>query len=69
MVKVQVITSPSGEKMVVLSKADFDALLERLEELSDVAIYDERKAELKDTEFLSAEASMAALRPQTLERK
>lgn len=59
MVKVQIITSPSGEEMVVVAKSDFDALLERLEELSDVAIYDERMAELKDTELLSPEAPMA----------
>jgi hypothetical protein len=52
MVRVQIITSPSGDEMVVLPKADFDALLERLEELSDVAIYDERVAELKEIEIL-----------------
>lgn len=59
MVRVQIITSPSGDEMVVLPKADFDALLERLEELSDVAIYDERMAELKDSELLSPEAPTA----------
>lgn len=32
--------------MVVLSKADFDALLERIEDAEDVATYDARKAEL-----------------------
>lgn len=57
MVKVQIITTPSGDEMVVLPKADFDALLERLEDLSDVAIYDQRKAEMKSLGMLSPKAS------------
>lgn len=56
MVEVQIITSPSGEEMVVLSKADFDALLERLEDLSDAAIYDQRKAEVRSNDLPKLEA-------------
>jgi DNA-binding XRE family transcriptional regulator len=50
MTEPQIIHSPSGEEMVILSKADYDALLERLadadEEAEDIRIYDERKAAL-----------------------
>ncbi|MBN9054312.1 MAG: hypothetical protein J0H80_11190, partial [Rhizobiales bacterium] len=37
---------------------------EAAEDAADVAIYDERMAELKDAELLSPEASMAILRGQ-----
>jgi PHD/YefM family antitoxin component YafN of YafNO toxin-antitoxin module len=46
----QIIRTPSGEELVVLSRAEYEALLERAdhaaEDADDVAIYDARKAEL-----------------------
>ncbi len=49
--RIQIISSPSGEEMVVVSKPEYDALIARLnayEDAEDVAIYDARKAELSD---------------------
>ena len=66
MVEYQIITTPAGEELVVMPKAEFDALLERLadaaEDAADAVIYDERMAELKEGDLLSPEASIAALR-------
>lgn len=66
MMKLQVITSPAGEEMVVISKSEFDAMLARLADLdeddADVAIYDARKAELDNQHLLPAEVSMAILK-------
>ena len=46
----QNIRTPGGEELVVLPRADYEALLERAdheaEDAEDVAIYDARKAEL-----------------------
>ncbi|HUZ11980.1 MAG TPA: helix-turn-helix transcriptional regulator [Caulobacteraceae bacterium] len=46
----QIICSPSGEELVVLPRAEYEALLERADheagDVDDVAIYDARKAEL-----------------------
>ena len=46
----QIIRTPAGEELVVLTRAEYDALLERAdhaaEDADDVAIYDARKAEL-----------------------
>lgn len=46
----QIIRAPSGEELVVLPRAEYEALLERAdheaEDVEDVAIYDARKAEL-----------------------
>jgi hypothetical protein len=46
----QIIRTPSGEELVVLPRAEYEALLERAdhegEDADDVAIYDARKAEL-----------------------
>lgn len=45
----QTITTPNGEELVVLTRADYDALVSRAaeadEDAADVAIYDARKAE------------------------
>lgn len=45
--KVQFVTTPSGEDMALLSRKDYEALIERLAELeedeADVALYDARK--------------------------
>ena len=46
----QIIRTPNGEELVVLPRAEYEALLERAdheaEDADDVAIYDARKAEL-----------------------
>lgn len=63
----QIIRSPSGEEMVVLPRAEYEALLERAdhetEDADDVAIYDARKAELAaGNGVLPPEVSAAILR-------
>jgi len=46
----QIIRSPSGEELIVLPRAEYEALLERAgddaEDADDVSIYDARKAEM-----------------------
>jgi hypothetical protein len=46
----QIIRTPNGEELVVLPRADYEALVERAdreaEDADDVALYDARKAEL-----------------------
>lgn len=48
----QFIRTEAGEELVVLSRSDYDALLEALaeaeEEIADLAVYDARKAALAD---------------------
>ena len=64
----QFIRTPSGDELVVLTRADYDALLEALTEAeeyaADVAIYDARKAELAGAgdAVLPAAVSAALLR-------
>ncbi|TIM34900.1 MAG: helix-turn-helix transcriptional regulator [Mesorhizobium sp.] len=62
----QIITTPTGEELVVIPKADYEALLhaaeEALEDAADVAIYDERKADLKTETPLPADVTMEILR-------
>jgi DNA-binding XRE family transcriptional regulator len=70
----QTILSPSGEELVVLSRAEFDALAraaqEALEDADDIAIFDERTAALKSGADapLPAEVSTAMLRGDSLLR-
>ena len=46
----QIIRTPNGEELVVLPRAEYEALLERAdrdaEDADDLAVYDARKAEL-----------------------
>jgi hypothetical protein len=63
----QIIRTPSGEELVVLPRAEYEALLERAdhgaEDADDVAIYDARKAELAaGGVVLPPEVSAAILR-------
>lgn len=64
--KPQTIISPAGEELIVLSKAEYEVLIdaanEAAENAADVAIYDARKADLVGSEPLPAEVSMAMLR-------
>ena len=66
----QIIRSPTGEEMVVLSKAEYEALLLLLEEAEedadDRAIYDLRKAELGAAPPLPSAVSSAMLRGDSL---
>ncbi|MBQ1542348.1 XRE family transcriptional regulator [Caulobacter sp. CCUG 60055] len=61
----QIITTPGGEEMVVLSRRDYDDLLaaaaEAEEDAADVAIYDRRKAELTPDDILPPEVSALML--------
>jgi DNA-binding XRE family transcriptional regulator len=63
----QIIRTPSGEELVVLPRADYEALLARgdedMEDADDVAMYDARKAELAaGGAILPPEVSAAILR-------
>jgi len=63
----QIIRTPSGEELVVLPRAEYEALLDRAdpeaENADDVAIYDARKAELAaGGVVLPQEVSTAILR-------
>ncbi|MGB3830778.1 MAG: helix-turn-helix transcriptional regulator [Mesorhizobium sp.] len=63
----QIIKTPGGEELVVLPKADYEALLKAAEEVAeeaaDLAIYDARKAEA--AEPLPTELSLAMLRGES----
>ena len=66
----QIIRTPNGEELVVLSRAEYEALVERAdheaEDAEDVAIYDARKAELAaDGAVLTPEVSAAILRGES----
>jgi hypothetical protein len=67
MSKPQIIRTPGGEELVVLSRAEYEALLERAdheaEDADDVAIYDARKA--AGGVVLPAEVSAAILRGES----
>ncbi len=70
MTTAQIIRTPAGEELVVLSKVEYDALLERAghddEDASDLALYDARKAELMTGgAVLSPEVSAAVLRGES----
>jgi DNA-binding XRE family transcriptional regulator len=63
----QIIRTASGEELVVLPRAEYEALVARgdqdAEDADDVAIYDDRKAELAaGGGVLPAEVSAAVLR-------
>jgi len=40
----QYITDTAGKKMVVLSAKEFDTIIEELQELEDIKLYDKAKA-------------------------
>jgi hypothetical protein len=63
----QIIRTPNGEELVVLPRAEYEALIERAdheaEDAEDVALYDARKAELAaGGVVLPPEVSAAILR-------
>ena len=66
----QIIRTPSGEELVVLPRAEYEALLERAdheaEDADDIAMYDARKAELAaGGVVLPPEVSAAILRGES----
>lgn len=66
----QIIRAPGGEELVVLPRAEYEALLERAdreaEDAEDAAIYDARKASLAAGEaVLPPEVSAAILRGES----
>ncbi|GLI91842.1 helix-turn-helix domain-containing protein [Methylocystis echinoides] len=72
--KVQIIRTPGGEELVVLPRADYEALLADAgaacgddEDAEDVAIFDQRMAALSENpdEMLPWEVSAALLRGAT----
>jgi hypothetical protein len=67
--KPQIFRAPDGTEMVILTKSEFDRLTSLVEEdEEDVAIFDERMAELKDgnASVLPAEVSQMMLRGDSL---
>jgi len=69
--KVLTFTTPKGEEMVVLPKAEYDELIaaanakaEAYEDAADVAIFDERMAELEagKTQILTVDVSAGIMR-------
>jgi len=63
----QIIRTPSGEELVVIPRADYQALVARAdydaEDAEDIALYDARKAELAaGSVVLPPEVSAALLR-------
>jgi DNA-binding XRE family transcriptional regulator len=73
-IRPQTIRTSSGEELVVLTRAEFDALAaaaaEHIEDADDVAVYDARKAALQaeDNPILPAEVSAAMLAGDSLLR-
>jgi hypothetical protein len=72
MTGAQIIVTPNGEELVVLSRAEYDALVAAAaaaeEEAADIAMYDARKADLVEGRsfVLPLEISAAVLRGDTL---
>ncbi len=70
MTEPQIIRAPGGEELVVLPRAEYEALVERAdredEDAEDAAIYDARKASLAAGEaVLPPEVSAAILRGES----
>jgi hypothetical protein len=64
MSKPQIIVTPGGEELVVLPRAEYEALVERAdydEDADDLAIYDARKAELAEGDMALPPAVSAAI--------
>ncbi len=64
----QIIRTPSGEELVVMPRAEYEALLDRADDeaADDIAIYDARKAEMAaGGGVLPPEVSAAVLRGES----
>lgn len=53
------LTTPAGEELVVLPRADYETLLEKAEMLEDIAAYDEAKRRIADGEDFMVPAEFA----------
>lgn len=66
----QTIRTPGGEEMVMLPKAEYEALLraaaEAAEDTADIAAYDSAKANLEGSERLPFEVSQLMLQGNSL---
>lgn len=66
---IQIIRAPNGDEMVVLPRAEYDALValrdqfDDLEDAADIAMYDARKSGLAEDSvaYMPAEASLSIL--------
>ncbi|WP_316176509.1 MULTISPECIES: helix-turn-helix transcriptional regulator [unclassified Bradyrhizobium] len=73
-IRPQTIRSPSGEELIVITRAEFDALTaavaDQLEDADDVAVFDERMAALQNGHeaLLPAEVAAAMLSGDSLLR-
>lgn len=67
---VQTIKTPGGEELVVLAKAEYEALVRAVEEAeedaADVAAYDAAKADIAGSERLPFEVSQTILNGASL---
>jgi len=61
----QIIRTPGGEELVVLSRKEYDSLIEALaeaeEELADIAVLDQRKAEFASSTVPNLPPEVSAL--------
>ncbi len=62
----QYIKDSAGNNLVVLSQNDFDALIEELEELEDIRLYD--KAKNGKQEFVAAEEAFKEIEEKRKKR-
>lgn len=66
--KVQFVTTPAGDDLAILPRADYEALIQRLsaleEDEADLALYDARKAAASPN--LPADVSMRMLKGESL---
>lgn len=59
--KPQIITTSNGEELVVLTKADYEALVDAAEELADIAALDSAKADVEGSKRLTVEETARLL--------
>jgi PHD/YefM family antitoxin component YafN of YafNO toxin-antitoxin module len=57
----QIITASNGEELVVVTKAEYEALIDAAEELADIAAFDAAKADVEGSKPLTAEESAKVL--------
>jgi PHD/YefM family antitoxin component YafN of YafNO toxin-antitoxin module len=58
----QIITASNGEELVVLTRPEYEALLEAAEELADIAALDAALSDVEGSKPLTAEESAELLR-------
>lgn len=57
----QIITASNGEELVVLTRAEYEVLVEAAEELADIAAFDAAKADTEGSKPLTADESARLL--------